>query len=127
VAAIDDDCELDPCRAAVGEERLDRGADRAAGVENVVNEHDRAALERKVELRFPHDRLRVQRRFAAANVHVVAVEGDVDRAELGCFPRPLLDQPREPLRDRDAARLDADECDLAQVGVRLDDLVRDAR
>ena len=36
-------------------------------------------------------------------------------------------QAREPLRDRDAACLNTDECDLAQVGVRLDDLVGNAR
>ena len=39
----------------------------------------------------------------------------------------LLDQAREPLRERHAARLDADERDLVEARVRLDDLVRDPR
>ena len=38
VAAVGDDGELDARRPAVVEERLDRGADRAAGVEDVVDE-----------------------------------------------------------------------------------------
>ena len=59
----------------------------------------------------------MQRRLAAPHAHVVAVEGDVDRAELGRLAGALLDQPREPLRERDAARLDADERDLAEVGI----------
>ena len=127
VAAVDDHGELDARGAAVVEERLDRRADRAAGVEDVVDEHDGAALEREVELRLAHDRLRVQRSLAAADAHVVAVEGDVDGAELGRLAGALLDQAREPLRDRDAARLDPDERDLAEIGIRLDDLVRDPR
>src|SRR5579864_1632559 len=127
VAAVDDDGELDPRRAAVVEERLDRSADRAAGVEDVVDEHDGSSLEREVELRLAHDGLRMQRRLAAADADVVAVEGDVDGADLGRLARALLDQPRETLRDRDAARLDPDERDLAKVGICLDDLVRDPR
>jgi hypothetical protein len=112
---------------AVVEERLDRRADRAAGVEDIVDQHDRAAFERKVELRLADERLSVQRRLAAANVNIVAVEGDVDGAELRGFACALLDQAREPLRDRNAACLDAHERDLTEVGVRLDDLVGDAR
>src|SRR5919202_1490512 len=38
----------------------------------------------------------------------------------------LLDQAAEPLRERNAAGLDPDECDARQVRVALDDLVRDA-
>src|SRR5947209_10410817 len=37
VPAVDDHRELDAIRAAIVEERLDRGADRASGVENVVD------------------------------------------------------------------------------------------
>ena len=81
VAAVDEDGELDAGGASVVEERLDRGADRAPRVEDVVDEDDGASLEREVELRLAHDRLRVQRRLAAADADVVAVEGDVDGAE----------------------------------------------
>ena len=71
------------------------------------------------------ERLRVQRRLAAADVDVVAVEGDVERPEVDLDAAELLDQPAEAVRERDAARVDADERDRVEVGVRLDDLVGD--
>src|SRR3954447_9860700 len=49
VAAVDKHRKLDALGPAVLEERLDRGADRAAGVEDVVDEHDGPAVEREVE------------------------------------------------------------------------------
>ena len=127
MAAIDQDSELDALRPPVVEERLDRGADRAPSVENIVDEDDRSSFEREVELRLADDGLRAQRRFAASHLHVVAVEGDVDGAELGCLAGPFLDQTCEPAGERDAPRLDADERNLVELGVRLDDLVSDAR
>ena len=83
-------------------------------------------LEREVERRRADDRLRVARRLAAAHLDVVAVEGDVELAELELDAGALGDQPAEPLRERDAAAVDADERDLVEVVVPLDDLVRDA-
>src|SRR5581483_6058520 len=74
VAAVADDCELDAGGPAVVEERLDRRADRPAGVEDVVDEHARLALEREVDPRRADERLRVKRRLPAAHLHVVAVE-----------------------------------------------------
>src|SRR5215207_4783205 len=44
MAAVDQDGELDTGRAAVLEERVDRGADRAARVEHVVDEDTRLSL-----------------------------------------------------------------------------------
>src|SRR5438034_11807142 len=49
VAAVGDDGKLDAGRTAVVEERLDRSPDRPAGVEDVVDEDARDALEREVE------------------------------------------------------------------------------
>ena len=127
VAAVGEHGELHALGPAVLEQRVDRGADRAAGVEDVVDEDHRAALELEVELRVADERLRAARRLAGADVHVVAVEGDVELAELELVARALLDQPAEPLRERHAARVDADERDRAEVLVPLDDLVGDAR
>ena len=67
------------------------------------------------------------RRLSPAHANVVAVEGDVDGAELDLPARQLRDQVAQALGQRDAARVDADERDALQIGVRLDDLVRDAR
>ena len=127
MAAVDKHGELDAGGAPVVEQRLDRGADRAAGVEDVVDEDDRASVEREVELRRPNERLCRERRLAAADRDVVAVEGDVDGAERGLDAGALLDQAREPPRERDAARVDADERDVVEVRVALDDLVGDSR
>src|SRR6476659_6108633 len=102
-------------------------ADRAAGVEDVVDEDAGHPLEWEVERRRAHERLRVPRRLAAANVDVVAVEGDVQLAEGDLGAGELRDPPAQPLRERDAARVDADERDLGEVGAALDDLVCDTR
>jgi hypothetical protein len=66
-------------------------------------------------------------RATASDLDVVAVEGDVDRAERGSLAGAFLDQPAQALRERDTARLDPDEGDAREIGVGLDDLVRDAR
>ena len=68
---------------------------------------------------------------AVAHVHVVAMEGDVERAELELRPAPLGDQAPQARGERDAARLDADERDLLETvpvrpGRALDELVGDA-
>jgi hypothetical protein len=60
-------------------------------------------------------------------VHVVAVEGDVQLAEGDLAAAQLLDPATQALREGHAARVDADEGDRGEVGVALDDLVRDAR
>ena len=61
------------------------------------------------------------------DLDVVAIERDVDCAEIGRGAGSLLDQPSQPVRKRHAARLDADERDAGEVWIRLDDLVRDPR
>src|SRR5581483_5474665 len=106
---------------------VDRGADRAPGVEDVVDQDDGPPLELEVEPRVAHDRLAAPGRAPLAHVDVVAVEGDVELAELELHPRPLLDEPAQPLGERDAAGVDADERDRLEVVVTLDDLVRDPR
>jgi hypothetical protein len=60
-------------------------------------------------------------------VDVVAVEGDVELPERDLRRAQLLDARAQPLRERDAAGVDADERDAPEVGVPLDDLVRDPR
>jgi hypothetical protein len=66
-------------------------------------------------------------RLAGADVDVVAVEGDVELAERDLRAGELGDAAAEPLRERDAARVDADEGDPVELRIALDDLVRDPR
>jgi hypothetical protein len=66
-------------------------------------------------------------RLAVADEHVVAVEGDVELAERDLRRAQLLDPPSQALRERDATGVDPDQRDPREVGVPLDDLVRDPR
>ena len=56
MAAVGDHGELDPLRAPVVEERIDRRPDGAAGEEDVVDEDDRPPLELEVEMGGVDDR-----------------------------------------------------------------------
>jgi hypothetical protein len=68
----------------------------------------------------------MERRAAPAHVDVVAVERDVERPDRDLLPRELLDEAAEPVRERNAARVDADEGGAVEIRVPLDDLVGDA-
>src|SRR5215213_5147055 len=119
VAAVGEAGELDAGRAAVVEEGVDRRADRPARVEHVVHEHHSPAGDREVEARRAYQRLRVARRVAGTDLDVVTVEGDVERAQFDLHARELLDQAAKALRERHAPRMDADERDAIECGVRL--------
>jgi aminopeptidase len=125
VAAVGEHCELDARRAAVVEQRLDRRADRAAGVEDIVHEHAGHPVEREVELRVPDERLSVLRGLTAAHVDVVAVEGDVELSERDLATGEVGDPTPKAVRERDTSRVDPDERNPVELGVPLDDLVRD--
>jgi hypothetical protein len=127
VATVGEHRQLHALGPAVAEERIDRRPDRAAGVEDVVDEHARHALEREVEGGRADKRLRMSRGLAAAYVDVVAVEGDVELAEGDLRAAQLLDPRAQPLRERHAAGVDANEREARKIGVALDDLVRDPR
>src|SRR5215213_3951912 len=125
VAAVDEARELNAIGAPVVEQRVDRRADRASRVEDVGHEDAGHPLEREVERRRPNDGLCVQRCLAAADLDVVAVERDVERAVRDVRTGAFCDQPAQALRDRHASRLDADERHALELRIRLDDLVRD--
>ena len=75
VAAVDEDREADRARPAEVDDAVERGADGAAGVEDVVAEDDRPSVQVEVDLRLLDQGLRRDRR------EVVAVERDVERAD----------------------------------------------
>ncbi len=121
MAAVGEHGELDAGRAAVVEQRLDRGADRAPGEEDVVDDDDRARVDVEVQVR------RVDDGRAAAGRDVVAVEGDVEVAERDVDVVQLGDEALQALGEHGAAAVDADEREPLRVAAVLDDLVRDAR
>ena len=67
----------------------------------------------------------MERRFAPTHLDVVAIEGDIDVAELDLDAGELVDQTAQAVRERDTAGVDTDERDAVELRVRLDDLVRD--
>jgi hypothetical protein len=132
MAAIHKHCELHARRTAELHERVDCGADRATGVEDVVDEHDRHPLDRERDARGPNNRLAIRRPPSVAHVHVVAVKRDVESTDGELHPASLLDQAPKPGCERHSARLDPDERDVLEpvtVGWPdpLDELVGDPR
>jgi hypothetical protein len=127
VASVGEHGELHPGRPAIVEQRLDRRPNRPAGVEDIVDEHAGHALERKVELRRANDRLCALRRLAGSHLDIVAIEGDVEVAELELPTAEVRNQRPESLCERHPARLDPYQCDALELRVALDDLVRDPR
>jgi hypothetical protein len=119
VAAVGQHGELHAGGAPVVEQRLDPGARGAAGVEDVVDEHDRVALEPEREVRVVH------RRIDRPGRDVVAVEGDVEVAERHLLVEQIAHQPVQAGGEVRAAAVDADERH-GLPGVLLHDLMRDA-
>ena len=68
----------------------------------------------------------MERRPAAADEHVVAVERDVDRPDVDLDARALLDERPQAVGERHAAGVDADERERVEIGVALDQLVSDS-
>jgi hypothetical protein len=108
-AAIDEDRELDRTRTAVVEHGVERRSNGAAGVEHVVDEHDAALLDRAGHLARTDTRIRQRGRG------VVAVEADVDGAQLGAIAAELDHQLRNPPRKRLTTTADRDEDDRRLV------------
>src|SRR5882757_2512800 len=104
VAAVAEDGELDPLGAAVVEEGLDRGADRAAGEEDVIDQDDRALGKVEVDVGVVDDRLR----GGGAGADIVAVEGDVDVADRQVGACQLTEESVEATGQDRAAGVDAD-------------------
>ena len=121
MSAVDEHGETYRARTAVVDERIHRRADGAPGEEHIVDEDDHTSVHRKRDLRLTHDRR------VADPSQIVAVEGDVDRAERDVDPLVRPDRPLNARRERVAARADADDREKGEVTVALDDLVRDPR
>jgi hypothetical protein len=119
MAAVGEHRELDARRAAVVEEGLDRGADRAPREEDVVDDHDRRPVDREVEVG------RVDRRRLGAATEIVAVERDVELAERDLGLEQVPQQPAQAPGEHRAAAVDPDDRHAIVVGVLLDDLVSD--
>ena len=120
VAAVDEDREPHGAGPAELGERVEGGADRATGVEHVVDEDDDLVVDAT------GGDARAVRRAHRVAAQVVAVERDVELADGDRRPLDLLDARRETARERDAARGDAEEDEPLAALVAFEDLVTDA-
>src|SRR5438132_4578308 len=119
MTAVDEHREADRPRPPVVDERIHRRAHRAAGEEDVVDQHDDAVVDGEVDRGLADDG-----RVADAR-EVVAVQRDVQSTErhLDTLVRP--DRVAQPLRKRIPARANANDGEGGEVALALDDLVRD--
>jgi len=120
VAAVDEDEQLNAPGAALIEERVERGADGATGVEDVVREDDVTAVDVEANVTLFDDGART------GGGEVVAVEADVEDSGVDGGLLDGLDELGEALGERHAAALDADEAEVGAAVVALDDLVGEA-
>ena len=123
VSAVDEHDELNGPRAAEVDQRVERGANRPPGVEHIVNEQNHPVVDVEGNLGAPDERLR-----ADGLAHqVVAIQRDVERAGGHVGIRDAIELHGNPSRQRDAALADADERQVIDAAVALDNLVGDAR
>ena len=112
MAAVDQDGELDRAGPAEVAQGVERRPDRAAGVEDVVDEHDQAAVDAGV------GQHRGLQRADTAQAQIVAIERDVDGADVDAAAGERLDAGGEPSRERCAAGRDPDEDEVGETAVR---------
>src|ERR1035438_1400045 len=121
MTAVDQSRELNARRPTKGTDRVHRGADRAAGEENVVYDNKRSTIERHWQFRRAHDR-----QFGAF-ANIVAIHRDIDHAhvDVDVDRADFTNELRDASRDFDAAGLDSSEGNRFQIWIALDDFVRD--
>ena len=118
MAAIDQHQQLHARRPSLVEQRVERGADGAAGVEHVVHQDDVFAGDRE------RDFGGVDHRLFGNGGKIVAVQIDVENADRNHAILQVLDLFGETLRQRHAAAADADERQVVEILGFFQDLVR---
>src|SRR5271155_2649073 len=117
VAAIDQRQKLHAARPAMIEERVERSAHCATGVEHIIDENDIASVDVETESAWIDDRTHVFRR------EVIAIEADVENANVHGVLLNLPDQRAQSLGKRNAAPLHSNQPEIVTAIVLLDDLV----
>ena len=124
MAAVDEHRQLDRCRPADITQCVERRADRTTGIEHVVDEDHKTAVDA------PGGYRGLLQRSGRLEVQVVPVQGDVEPAVGDGSAAEFVDFLGEPIRQRDTASRDTQQDDTRRVGTVqggfLDDLVGDA-
>ena len=117
VSAVDQHQQLHAIRAAMVEERIERRARGAAGVEHVIDQHDIAAVHIEADLRRVHHGADIVRG------EVIAIELDVELPHVYRLLLNGFDQCCQALRQRNTPALDPDQAQPLAAMVFLDNLV----
>src|SRR5688572_2590312 len=115
-ATVDQYGELDLFRAAEIHKLVESGADRPAGVEDIVDEDDYLALE--VFFQFGP----VDDRAGPDRGEIVAVERDIDYSVDRGLPFQFADLIADAFGERHAAAADADNVEVFRPLIRFYDL-----
>src|SRR5262249_13093998 len=116
MAAVPEHGEPDRLRTSEVDQRVERGAHRAAGGKHVGDEHPDMIRDGLRELG------RLDHRLRRDGGEVVAIERDVDDAEGHRMPFHLFDLFGDALADGDAAAADADDHQVLRAAVFFEDL-----
>src|SRR5208282_5696167 len=120
MAAIDQYAQLQAPGTAHAEQRIHGGAGGAAGIEHVVNQHYRLTGDGNFHLRLLHHGLRAE----SGRRKVVATEGYVEGADQHRFFFDALNNFRQPLRQRNSTAADADQSQIFDAIVLLENIMR---
>ncbi len=120
MAAVDEDRELHGTGPADVAERVECGADRAAGEEHVVHQHDETAFDALTGDLGASDGAR------GAHPKIVAVHGDVERPDRRLPAGDLFELSGEPIREEDPSCRDAEKHHVVGALGAFDDLVGDS-
>ena len=115
---VDQRQQLHPRGAAMVEQRIQRGADGAPRVQDVVHQDDVLPGDRKRNIGGIHHGLVRDRG------KIVAIKSDIQNPHREFAPLEALDLAPQPLRQRNTAAADTDENQLVQIPSPLQDLVR---
>ena len=118
VAAVDQHQQLHARRASVVEQRIQGGANGAAGVQDVVHQDDVLAGDRERDFRGIHHGL------AGNGGQVIAVQSDIQDADRDLAVLEGLDSVRQALRHGHAAAANADKGQAVQILCFLENFVR---
>src|SRR5271157_759835 len=120
MTSINEHQQLHAARATVTEERIERGADRAAGVENVVNQDDIAIVHIEAKGAWTDHRADIVRG------KVVAVKANVKHSSIDGAFFDGANQSAQSFRKGNAAALNANQAQVFGSIVLFDDLMGQA-
>src|SRR5579863_8163372 len=117
MAAVDQYAELDLVGTSLLKKRIHGGSHGTPGVENVIDQHDVLARDRKFHLGFLYNR------SSAHGREIVTIQGDIKRTHGHLSLLDTTDHLSQPLREEYSASTDSDQAEAGCTIIFLDDFV----